>query len=178
MATAEYDMFSDNSVSGTSESGGNPAARRLHRIRTVRRQQGMSLRSVARHLSTDVEQLKRQENETEDLTLSDLYEWQAVLEVPVADLLVDPGMPLSRPVMERATLLRIMKTAVSILERSKSVGMRRMAQTLVDQLIEVMPELREVGSWPTVGQRRSLDEPGRIVERRLSEDLLRYDNHE
>ena len=47
-----------------------------------------------------------------------------------------------------------------------------MAQVLVDQLIEVMPELEDVSPWHQFGQRRSLDEYGRAVERRLSDDVF------
>ena len=61
--------------------GGNPAARGggqtagqpgpvkhaepLHRIRAVRLQQGVSMRTAARHTGTDVRQLRMQEDETE-----------------------------------------------------------------------------------------------------------------
>ena len=41
-----------------------------------------------------------------------------------------------------------------------------------DQLIEIMPELADVGAWHTVGQRRSLDDLGCVFERRLSDDIL------
>ena len=47
-----------------------------------------------------------------------------------------------------------------------------MAQMLVEQLVEIMPELEEVSPWHDFGQRRSLEEYGRVVERRLSEDML------
>ena len=65
-----------------------------------------------------------------------------------------------------------MKTAAAIHERTQEQPIRRMAQMLVEQLIEIMPELKDVSPWHTYGQRRSLDEPGRVVERRLSEDVF------
>jgi len=145
---------------------------RLHRIRVVRRQQGFSLRAVARQFGTSVREVKKQERETTDLQLTDLYNWQRILDVPVSELLVDPEMALSHPVKERAQLLRLMKTAAAILERSRSVAVRRMAQALVDQLVEMMPELEFVSGWHAVGQRRSLEDYGRVVERRLPDDLL------
>ena len=157
-----------------------PQGRVLHRIQAVRHQQGMSLRSVSRHMGTEASKLRAQEDESTDLLLSELYRWQQALDVPVADLLVDPGSPLSRPVMERAQMLRLMKTATALLEASKSnAGVHRMAQMLVDQLVDMMPELATVSPWHSVGQRRSLDEYGRVVERQLSEDaLLRPRRHE
>ena len=144
----------------------------LHRISEVRRQQGISLRSAARRMSAEVSQLKEEEQETTDLRLSDLYRWQQALEVPVTDLLSEQTEPLSRPVMLRAQMVRVMKTAGAILEQSDASGVQAMAQTLVGQLIEIMPELAEVSPWHTVGQRRSLDDYGRAFDRRLSDDML------
>ncbi len=65
-----------------------------------------------------------------------------------------------------------MKTAQAILERSTSTSIRRMAQMMVDQLVEVMPELKHVGAWHSVGQRRSLNELGRVAELAISTDHL------
>ena len=144
----------------------------MHRIASVREQQGISLRAVARQMGTEIRRLREEEDEDTDLKLSDLYRWQKVLDVPISELLEDPGTTLSNPVMERAQLLRLMKTAMSILENSRSPGVRRMAQVLVEQLIDMMPELESVTGWHTVGQRRRLDEYGRVVERCIPEDAL------
>ena len=78
---------------------------RLHRIASVREQQGVSLRAVSRQMGTEIRRLREQEDEAADLRLSDLYRWQEVLDVPVEELLVEPGTSLSQPVMERARLL-------------------------------------------------------------------------
>lgn len=151
---------------------GKDDAPALHRISEVRRQQGVSLRSAARRMGTEVSRLKVQEQETADLRLSDLYQWQQALEVPVTDLLVEQQGSLSRPVMERAQMVRLMKTAAAILEQSESTSTRQMAQTMVSQLVEMMPELAEVSPWHTVGQRRSLDEYGRAFDRRISDEMF------
>jgi hypothetical protein len=66
----------------------------------------------------------------------------------------------------------MMKTALAIREATAEEPIRRMAQTLVDQLTEVMPELRAVSPWHTVGKRRRRDEFGVAAERRLSEDVF------
>jgi transcriptional regulator with XRE-family HTH domain len=144
----------------------------MHRIASVREQQGISLRAVARQMGTEIRRLREEEDENTDLKISDLHRWQKVLDVPISELLEDPGTTLSNPVMERAQLLRLMKTAMSILENSRSPGVRRMAQVLVEQLIDMMPELESVTGWHTVGQRRRLDEYGRVVERCIPEDAL------
>ncbi|MEM8679424.1 MAG: helix-turn-helix transcriptional regulator [Planctomycetota bacterium] len=145
---------------------------KLHRVATVRRQQGLSLRSAARQMGSDVRTLREQERETNDMKLSDLCNWQQVLGVPLAELLEDPGTPLSKPVMERARMVRIMKSVKALVEHASTPSVRRLAETLVAQLVDMMPELEEVGAWHSVGQRRSLSEYGRAAERVVSDDLF------
>ena len=145
---------------------------RLHRIAEVRREQGVSLRSAARRLRTDLTTVRHQEDPNTDLRLSELTRWQQVLDVPLIDLLVEPASPLSRPVLERARLIRLMKTAAAIQEQSESAGVQRLAKMLVHQLVEIMPELAEVSAWHSVGQRRSLTEYGRVVERCVRDDFF------
>jgi len=136
----------------------------LNRVREVREQQGMSLRTASRRMEADVRLLRELEDPRTDLRLSDLYRWQKVLEVPIADLLVESQEPLSRPVLERARLLKLMKTAQAMLEKSPTVEIRHMAQMFIEQLCEIMPELKDVGPWPAVGHRRTIDDIGRIME--------------
>ncbi len=166
----------DQSTSGTAtEPPVHPTVRpKLHRIATVRVEQGVSLRSVSRQSGRTLSAVRAQEDETIDLRISDLKRWQKVLGMPLQDLLVDSGPPLSRPVMERARLVRLMKTAASLQAKVKSVGAKRMATMLVQQLIEIMPELKDVSAWHSVGQRRSLEEYGKVVERRVSDDFFNH----
>ena len=77
------------------------------------------------------------------------------------------------PVMKRAQLLRITKTAAAILERAHQPAIQRMAQMLIEQLCAIMPELEHVGPWHSVGRRRTQDELGQAALRRLSLDALR-----
>ncbi len=147
---------------------------RMHRIRTVRLQQGASLRSVARQSGVDVRQLRLQEQESTDVRLSDLHRWQKALDVPLSELIEEPDSSLSRPVMERARMVKLMKTAAAIRERAESVKIQRMAQMLVEQLTEIMPELRDVNPWHEFGQRRGLEEYGRIADRTISDELLNH----
>jgi transcriptional regulator with XRE-family HTH domain len=144
----------------------------LHRIQEVRRLQGMSLRTASRQLGLDVRAIRAQEQGTTDLKLSDLYRWQQALDVPVAELLVEDDEPLSRPVKERAQMVRVMKTARALMETAESPSTSRMAENLIEQLTELMPELKEVSPWHSVGQRRGADEMGRIAERTISDDYL------
>ena len=150
-----------------------PTTRRpLQRLATVRRLQGLSRRTVARRLNVEVSQLKEQERATADMPLSRLYEWQKALEVPITELLVEPGDPLSPPVLERAQLVRAMKTVLAILDETRETPTRRMAETLAEQLTQMMPELKGVGSWHAVGHRRRRDELGIAAERCLSDDVF------
>lgn len=137
----------------------------MHRIAAVREEQGISTRRICKLLSIDPATLRAHEDERSDLKLSDLYRWQRALGVPVADLLVDSELPLSAPVLTRAKLVRVMKTATAMMEKCRGPAMERLGQTLIDQLVDLMPELRDVGPWNAVGQRRSQQEFGRIAER-------------
>lgn len=143
-----------------------------HRIAEVRKQQGVSVRSITRKLGLSAEEVRQQENPTSDLSLSQLVAWQQALDVPLANLLIDSDAPLSTPVLGRARLLRIMKTARAIDDSAKDSGTQRMATMLIEQLLELMPELKEVSAWHSVGQRRTQDEVGRIAERPISDSFI------
>ena len=67
--------------------------------------------------------------------------------------------------MTRARLLRIMKTVGAIKEAATSSTIQRFATMLVQQLVELMPELKDVAAWHSIGHRRSLSELGRTAER-------------
>ncbi|MGO9114918.1 MAG: helix-turn-helix domain-containing protein [Thermoguttaceae bacterium] len=161
--------------SGSNASGevSFPANHRvLHRLGAVRRLQGISRRTLARRMNVDVAEIRRQEEETNDLPLSVLYEWQKALDVPVAELLVETQDELSQPLLQRARLVRLMKTALALVEQADNDITRQMAQALVDQLIEVMPDLRGISAWHAVGKRRRLDELGIAAFRTLSDDIF------
>jgi hypothetical protein len=124
----------------------------------------MSLRTAARQLNTDIKSVRAQEQASADLKLSDLYKWQRALDVPVTELLAESDEPLSQPVRERAALLKVMKTARSLLESAAPGPHRLLAENLVSQLVDVMPELAAVTPWPSVGHRRSSHDLGRLLE--------------
>jgi hypothetical protein len=119
-----------------------------------------------------VSEVRAQEEEHVDITISELYRWQAALEVPLEELLSDPQDALSGRVQTRARLLRVMKTAMAIRRQARSEEERRLARQLVEQLVEIMPELKEVSGWPVTGHRRSSEDLGRIAENPISDDWL------
>jgi hypothetical protein len=145
---------------------------RLQKLGEARRRQGLSVRCVAQRLGRTVSEIRAQEDEHADLPISELYRWQAALEVPIEELLEDPGDTLSPRVLSRARLLKVMKTTMAIRRAARSEAERRLARLLIDQLLEIMPELKEVSGWPAVGHRRSADEIGRIAENPISDDWL------
>jgi transcriptional regulator with XRE-family HTH domain len=149
-----------------------PAPRNLQKLGAARRRQGLSVRCVAQRLGRTVSEVRTQEEENADIFLSELYRWQAALEVPIDELLHDPQDTLSPRVLTRARLLRVMKTAIAIRRKARSEAERRLARLLIEQLLEIMPELKEVAGWPAVGHRRSANELGRIGENPISDDWL------
>lgn len=163
----------ENGIGPVKNAPGNVGGRSLHRLAKARRQQGMSLRTMARRLRVDVATIVAQEQETADPSLSVIYAWQRILDVPVADLLEEADARLSAPVFERARLVKLMKTAAAILEKAHSNSLRGLVTALIEQLVEIMPELRDVTAWNTVGQRRTLDDYGRVAERQVPDDFAR-----
>jgi len=144
----------------------------LQKLCSARRRQGLSIRCIAQRLGRTVSEVRAQEDESSDLLVSELYRWQAALEVPVEELLQEPDDCLSSMVSMRAQLLKVMKTAMAMRRQARSEAERRLARQLTDQLLEMMPELKEVSGWPAVGHRRRADEMGRIGENPVSEDWL------
>ncbi len=123
------------------------ATKPLHHIREVRIQQGMSRRAAAKRLGVEPKQLDAIEDPSNNLTLAEVYVWQQMLEVPLEELLVESDTPLSRPVMERAQMLKLMKTAVTIRKRAKNKTICYLAEMLVEQVVAIMPDLEDIGPW-------------------------------
>jgi transcriptional regulator with XRE-family HTH domain len=180
MSTIEYNYESNGfevPIPRTTPSNVSKPVRKYHRIQEVCNQQGATVRSLSRKMDLSANDIREQENPQADLRISDLLKWQKVLEVPLADLLVDNEGPLSEPVSRRAKMLRVMKTAKAILETAHDRSVKRLASMLVTQLTEIMPELAEVSAWHTVGQRRTQNEMGRIVDRTIPDNFFNDSNH-
>jgi transcriptional regulator with XRE-family HTH domain len=124
----------------------------LHRLGEARQQEHMSRSTLARYLGITVEDVRRQECKTTDLPLSVLHKWARALDLPVAELVVEPDDSFSTPVFNRVCLIRAMRTAMAILERTGNPQTKRLAQTMVDQLMEIMPELRGINGTETNGE--------------------------
>jgi len=153
--------------------GQERSRQQLHRLAAVRRQEGVSRRTIARRLGIGMREVQAQEDESADLPLSTLYRWKEALNVPISELLEEDAGEMSSPLMFRGKLLRVMRTATTILERTRNAATHRMAQFMAEQLIEIMPELKDTIPWPSVGKRRSRRELGRAARLRLPADLMR-----
>lgn len=173
VARAEADCVDHGQHQPAADPRGHGRPPRYHRIADVRRRQGVTLRNVARRLGLTLPTIRRQEQSDYDLRLSELQRWQQALDVPVAELLVEGEGQLSGPVLERSRMVKLMKTAAAIRERTGGTPVGRLVGMLVEQILEIMPELRDVTPWNTVGQRRTLDELGRTAQRVVPEDLFR-----
>jgi len=78
----------------------------------------------------------------------------ACLEVPINDLLLDCEAPLSAPVLTRARAIEGDENCASNQEANKCLFDRSHDFNARTAMIEVMPELRDVAPWHSVGQRR------------------------
>ena len=145
----------------------------LHRVAAVRQQQQVSLRSVARRLQLSIAEVRRQEQADSDLTVSQLLRWQQVLNVPLAELLVEADGQLAGPVLERSRMVKLMKTAAAIREQTRATPTARLVAMLIEQLVELMPEVEGVTPWPESGQPRRLDDLGRTGRFPVPDEVFR-----
>ncbi len=100
------------------------------------------------------------------------------MEVPIAELLSDEQNPLSPDVRDRARLVKVMKTVAALSEVSTNPRVTRMVEMLREQLLEIMPELREVVGWPSVGSRRPTQSVGKIAQRPISLREIHLESNE
>lgn len=145
-----------------------------HRIATVRKQERISLRRVAKQIDAPIDALRRQEDELSDLRLSNLYAWQRALDVPVGELLIDEFESGSYPLLVRQQLIKAMKTTLLLLEHGEGTPVGYLAQNLLEQLLVMMPELKSVTAWPRLGSVREKDRVPRILAEQISADVFSH----
>lgn len=148
------------------------SARPLHFIAATLRKQNATLAGCARRLGISLSEAAAQIRPDADLTLSQLDAWRAVLDVPTSELLPLENV-VPDPIRNRALLLRTMKTARQLQDLSRGTRLEAAVASLVDQLIELMPELSEVPAWPSVGQSRAPRDVGSAT-RRVDADFSRF----
>ncbi len=147
--------------------------RPLHRLAATRNDQGVSLSTVAKKLGIEIAEARRQEQTTTDLLLSQLYRWRDVLETSVGDLLIEPEEIPTNPIKCRSQLVKMMKSVQTILETTKEDGTRIMAEMLAAQFVDLMPELKNINAWPSIGQAREQRDLGQAAYRRFDGAVAR-----
>ena len=146
---------------------------KMHRIATVRRQQDISLRTAAKRLGKTEGQAKQMEDESLDLPLSTIYEWQEILDVPITELLVEADDRLSPAILHRARLIRAMKSVMSLVDSADNPAVKRFAHNLQEDLTAIMPELRDVSPWPSIGQCHAPHESARAIRNPFPDEIFK-----
>ena len=116
--------------------------------------------------------MRRHECETADLPLSVLFAWQKVLDAPVAELLVETDEALASPILQRSRLVRLMKTVFGIRAQAKQESIRRMAETMANQLVEIMPERSSTSAPARRRQTPHIERLGIAAQRRLKDEVF------
>ena len=81
MATANLRVVHNDHDQTLAPASMQRSSRSLNRLREVREQQGVTLRTCARRMHLDMRTLRSQEEPDADLKLSDLRRWQTVLDL-------------------------------------------------------------------------------------------------
>lgn len=105
----------------------------------ARTAQGVSLESISRFLGMTPRQIKALEDSSYDPRVSEIHKWQKALDIPISELISECECELSGPILSRAKMVRLMKTAISLREAEKMKS--TLSQLLIDQILEIMPEL-------------------------------------
>ena len=115
----------------------------LHRLAAVRRAKKMPRRVLAQRLGITVQELRMKE-ESSDLSISTLCHWASVLDVPITELVVEPGECSAPTRLARVQAARLMHVAAKLRDRARRRSIQRLAQTFVEQLAEILPTLEQL----------------------------------
>ena len=148
---------------------------RRHYIAEVLKNQGISVALCAKRLGLSEDEVLRQLDPKSNLTLNQLFDWSEVLDVPLSELLPFDSST-SDPIRNRALLLRIMKTARQVQGLSAHTRVQYAAETLVLQLLELVPDFAMIEAWPSVGQSRVAKVDGLSTRRVDSETSKLIEN--
>ena len=115
----------------------------MHRLAAVRRAKEMPRRVLAERLGITVPELRALEASA-DVPISTLCHWACVLDVPVTELVVEPDETSTPTRLPRLQAARLMKVAAKLRDRSHRRSIQRLAQTFVEQLSEILPDLEQI----------------------------------
>ncbi len=143
----------------------------MHRLAEVRRAKGIPRRVLAERLGITVRELRAQE-ESADVPISELCQWASVLDVPITELVVEPDESLAPTRLPRLQATRLMKVAATLRDCTRRRNIQRLAQTFVEQLAEILPELEQVAQKNHRHHGNRNSPPRAAVPRRLSESVF------
>jgi hypothetical protein len=99
-------------------------------------------------MNVSLSNVRDEEDGDDDLSLVQLQRWQLALEVPLSELVISAESQLSEPTRNRAAIVRLARTTALLQRNSKKETNRRLACRMLDQLHELMPELRDLDISP------------------------------
>ena len=148
---------------------------KLHQINAVRRREGFTLRTVAKHMlghGLSLSDLRAQEDPSTDLRITDIRRWgEALGRIPLSEFFPGSEESLSRESRERAIAVRLIKSLHSIratVQGSAQNRISRLTAAIIAGLSELMPDVEQVAPWNAVGHKRTSDELGMAAERTLN----------
>ena len=148
---------------------------KLHRLREIRRRKKLSQRVVAGRMGVSVAIVELQERETCDIPLSTLHRWHRALGVPLAELLREQPTGLSPLKVNGGQMVRLMQTALTIFDEARHARDKRLAQALVGQLLDIVPELRKVKRWKRSRRPHASLKHSGSTDMALPENVFRLD---
>jgi transcriptional regulator with XRE-family HTH domain len=135
---------------------------RLNRIREVRKRESVSERTFARHLGIRQSEVEDFESPSRDMAISELTRVSKIFRCPVSDLVVDGEN--DEIVKLRGLLIMLSRSVNTLLGIARDNNVQAVAQSMRNQIADVMPEADSGGTLLAVGRRRGLEEMGRICE--------------
>ena len=155
----------------------------LHRLAAARRSKGITCEELARRLSMSPQEVQSHENSELDLQVSLLMRWSQALGVPVSELIIEPDANILSTKLSQQQAERLMRIARRLRSQTRRRSTERLAETFIDQLIEIMPGLEALNAKPRDpnknkdgATKKKNSENGRMPKP-LSEDVFTAPEH-
>lgn len=142
----------------------------IHRLKEARQITGVSLRAIASRTGIPVRILRQQE-ESNEISLTDLLKWKRALGVPFMELFNDSPDQLDEMIRLRAGLIQLMRGVRSLQHSGLSEQQEAMVENMAAELESLMPELNSINSWPQTGSRRRKNEPAKVESQMIATSL-------
>jgi transcriptional regulator with XRE-family HTH domain len=123
----------------------------LHRIREVRRREGVSIRTIVRKTGIDMGTVKALDNPVSDPTLSQLARFADAIEVPLCELICDADADEVQRL--RGLLVRVSKITNLMLAKLPNGPARRLVQSIDEHIREELPDAEVINALHGVTDR-------------------------